>query len=56
MPPPDEQEQEFLKRFTHERMRNIRARIEYPLLLGAAGVRRIKAGDLTGKYCRGADP
>jgi hypothetical protein len=50
MPPPDEQEQEFLKRFTRERMRNIRARIEYPLLLTAAGVRRIKAGDLNQKF------
>ncbi|GAA3900207.1 hypothetical protein GCM10022276_18800 [Sphingomonas limnosediminicola] len=49
MPPPDEQEQDFLKRFTRERMRNIRARIEYPLLLTAAGVRRIKAGDLNAK-------
>jgi hypothetical protein len=51
MPPPDEQEQEFLKRFTRERLRNIRTRIEYPLLLTAAGVRRIKRGDLNEKYC-----
>ena len=51
MPPPDEQEQDFLKRFTRERLRNIRTRIEYPLLLTAAGVRRIKAGDFNEKHC-----
>ena len=51
MPPPDEQEQDFLKRFTRERLRNIRARIEYPLLLTAAGVRRFGAGDFTSKHC-----
>jgi hypothetical protein len=51
MPPPDRQEQDFLKRFTRERLRNIRTRIEYPLLLTAAGVRRIKMGDFNGRHC-----
>ena len=50
MPPPNEQEQNFLKRFLGERMRRIRARIEYPLLLTAAGVRRFRARDLTTKH------
>lgn len=51
MPPADQQEQGFLKRFTSERPRHLRARIEYPLLLTAAGVRRFSARDLTLKDC-----
>jgi hypothetical protein len=47
MPPPDEQERHFLQRFLSERLRRLRTRIEYPLLLTAAGVRRIRARDLT---------
>ena len=47
MPPPNEVEQRFFKRFAAERLRRIRARIEYPLLLSAAGVRRFRARDLT---------
>jgi hypothetical protein len=50
MPPPDELEQNFLKRFLKERVRQIRARIEYQLLLTAAGVRRFRASDLTEKH------
>ena len=50
MPPPDEQEQNFLKRFLGERLRRIRARIEYPLLLTAAGVRPFRARDLTTRH------
>jgi hypothetical protein len=51
LPPPDAQEQHFLRRFYRERLRAIRARIEYPLLLTAAGVRRIKPGDIDNKRC-----
>jgi hypothetical protein len=51
MPPPDEQEQNFLKRFTRERLRHFRARIEYPLLLAAAGVGRFKPRNMTDKFC-----
>ena len=51
MPPADAQEQDFLKRFTHERLRHIRARIEYPLLLAATGVGRFGAKDVTGRAC-----
>jgi hypothetical protein len=51
MPPPDPQEQQFLKRFTREHSRQIRARVEYPLLLAAAGVRRIGRRDFTNKHC-----
>ena len=47
MPPPHEHEQDFLKRFLRERLRRIRVRIEYPLLLTAAGVRRLRARDFT---------
>jgi hypothetical protein len=50
MPPPDEQELHFLQRFLHERLRRIRTRIEYPLLLTAAGVRPFRARDLTSKH------
>lgn len=51
MPPPDEEEQNFLKMFTRERARPIRARIEYPLLLAAAGVKRFGAKDFAEKHC-----
>lgn len=50
MPPPDEQEQGFLNRFLRERLRRIRARIEYPLLLTAAGVRPFRARDFTARH------
>jgi hypothetical protein len=46
MPPPDEAERGFLQRFAGERLRSMRTRIEYPLLLAVAGVRRMGAGDL----------
>jgi hypothetical protein len=51
MPPPDEQERKFLRQFLKERLRRIRARIEYPLLLAAAGVKRFRPGNFTDKYC-----
>ena len=51
MPPPNEQEQDFLKRFTRERLRSVRVRIEYPLLLAAAGVGRFGAKDFANKHC-----
>ncbi len=54
MPPPDPQEIGFLKRFYSERLRHIRARIEYPLLLTAAGVRRFRRGDFAEKHCERA--
>jgi hypothetical protein len=50
MPPPDEQEQGFLKRFMRERLRHYRARIEYPLLLAAAGVKSFKPRNYTDRY------
>jgi hypothetical protein len=50
MPPVEQQEQEFLKRFTTERIRYYRARIEYPLLLAAAGVKQFKPRNFTDKY------
>jgi hypothetical protein len=50
IPPPDQQEQEFLRRFLRERLPRFRPRIEYGLLLTVAGVRRIRARDLTETY------
>ena len=47
MGPRDEEERRFLNRFLSERVRRIRARIEYPLLLTAAGVRPFRARDFT---------
>lgn len=42
-PPPDEQEQQFIRVFQRECRSKLRARIEYPLLLAAAGVSRLRA-------------
>ncbi|MEO5971827.1 MAG: hypothetical protein ABIP91_00470 [Sphingomicrobium sp.] len=42
LPPPDPQERQFLKQFAGERVQRIRARVEYPLLLAAAGVKRFR--------------
>jgi hypothetical protein len=46
LPPPDDQEHGFLRVFFNERARRIRGRIEYSLLLAAAGVSRFKARQL----------
>ena len=51
MPPPDRQEQEFLKFFLRERLRHFRTRIEYPLLLAAAGVKGFNPRNFTDKHC-----
>ena len=51
MPPPDSQEQAFLRRFARERLLPVRTRIEYPLLLAAAGVNRFGAKDFANKHC-----
>jgi hypothetical protein len=51
LPPPNADEKGFLARFCAERSRALRTRIEYPLLLTAAGVRRIKPGDIDNKKC-----
>jgi hypothetical protein len=46
LPPADMQERDFYRRFAAERLRRIRTRIEYPLLLSIFGVRRISARDI----------
>jgi hypothetical protein len=55
-PPPDANERRFLNQFQRECHRRLRLRIEYPLLLTAAGVSRIKKhhwrGDLALAYIR----
>ncbi|HET8749185.1 MAG TPA: hypothetical protein VFM42_00445 [Sphingomicrobium sp.] len=50
VPPPDPSEQKFLARFFAERLPRFRPRFEYALLLSVAGVRRIRARDLTEKH------
>jgi hypothetical protein len=50
MPPGNKQEQQFLKRFLRERLRRIRTRIEYPLLLTATGVRPFRARDFSSRH------
>jgi len=42
-PPPDAQEQQFIRMFQRECRRQLRTRIEYPLLLAATGVSRLRA-------------
>ena len=55
-PPPDQQERAFLQTFLGERARAIRPRIEYPLLLAAAGVSPLRRhhwrADLSSKMTR----
>jgi hypothetical protein len=41
-PPSDPQERQFLSIFTRERIKQVRARIEYPLMLAIAGVARFQ--------------
>jgi hypothetical protein len=50
MPPADAQEQLFLKRFSRERPRAIRTRIEYPLLLAITGVGQFGARHVSAKH------
>ena len=50
MPPPDPYEIRFLKKFYREQHHRIRARIEYPLLLAIAGVRRLGTKDIAEKH------
>jgi hypothetical protein len=47
IPPPDPRERQFLDRFMRERMPHYRLRIDYAILLMLAGVRRLRARDLT---------
>lgn len=52
LPPEDRDERAFLEQFCNERLRRYRTRIEYPLLLTAFGVRRIRAGDIAESHCQ----
>jgi hypothetical protein len=51
LPPTDPQERRFLALYAHERLRRYRARIEYPLLLAVAGVKRFRPGSFLDSYC-----
>ena len=50
MPPPDAHEHRFYRKFASERLHRIRARIEYPLLLAIAGVRKVGLRDIREKH------
>ena len=50
-PPPDPQERHFLSIFNSERIRRIRARIEYPLMLAIAGVARFNPRRMRESVC-----
>jgi hypothetical protein len=50
-PPADPQEQKFLSIYARERIHRIRARIEYPLMLAAAGVARFNPRNITEAHC-----
>jgi hypothetical protein len=51
LPPPGPEDREFAEAFARERLRRIRTRIEYPLLLAAAGVGRFGRKDFTNAHC-----
>lgn len=51
LPPADSLERKFLAQFANERARSYRARIEYPLLLAATGVKRFKPGNFRDSHC-----
>ncbi|MFP5329893.1 MAG: hypothetical protein ACLGHC_07135 [Alphaproteobacteria bacterium] len=50
-PPADPQERHFLAIFARERVRRIRARIEYPLMLAIAGVARFRPSRMREAVC-----
>ena len=52
-PPSDPQERHFLEIFGHERLKRIRTRIEYPLMLAIAGVARFNARRMRESVCAG---
>jgi hypothetical protein len=49
LPPPDDRERRFLAGFFRERLPRFRPRVEYRLLLAAAGVRRLRVSDFVEK-------
>lgn len=49
--PPGSEDRKFAEGFARERLRRIRTRIEYPLLLAAAGVGRFGRKDFTNSHC-----
>lgn len=51
LPPPSAEEMAFFTRFDSERLRRIRTRIEYPLMLALAGVKRFGAKDFREQHC-----
>jgi hypothetical protein len=51
LPPPGGDDRQFAEGFVGEKLRRIRTRIEYPLLLAAAGVGRFGRKDFTNAHC-----
>lgn len=45
-PPRDERERTYLQQFCAERLRRVRTRVEYPLLLATAGIKRFESTDV----------
>lgn len=50
-PPPDPQERQFLSMYANERIKRIRLRIEYPLMLAIAGVSRFRPARMRESIC-----
>ena len=51
LPPSDPTEREFLRLYGAERLRSIRVRVEYPLLLAITGVKRFRPASFRDSYC-----
>lgn len=51
LPPCDPEERKFLHGFAKERIRHVRTRIEYPLMLAIAGIARFGTKDIVDKHC-----
>ncbi|MDQ3471005.1 MAG: hypothetical protein M3428_01255 [Pseudomonadota bacterium] len=51
LPPNDPDELKFLHGFARERIRHVRTRIEYPLMLAAAGIARFGTKDIVDRHC-----
>jgi hypothetical protein len=50
LPPPDADERKYLQAFADERLRRFRARIEYPLLLAAAGAKKFRPKSFSNRH------
>jgi hypothetical protein len=51
LPPNDPNEHQFLRLYAAERLRPVRLRVEYPLLLALTGVKRFRPASFQDSYC-----